>query len=234
MRISVKEAAGLLDISEKTIYRWVAQGKIPCCQINDQYRFNRAELLEWATAQRIPVSPRILEEPAEEGPLPRLEEALRAGGIFYRVAGNDKESVLKNIVEIMPLPDDVDRDFLFQVLISRESVGSTGMGGGIAIPHVRNPIVMHIPRPMVSLCFLEKPVEFGAIDGKPVHTLFTIVSPTIRAHLALISRICFGLHKSPFVDAILREALRDEILLLARELDEKVVRESETGRGGGA
>ena len=234
MRISVKEAAGLLDISEKTIYRWVAQGKIPCCQINDQYRFNRAELLEWATAQRIPVSPRILEEPAEEGPLPRLEEALRAGGIFYRVAGNDKESVLKNIVEIMPLPDDVDRDFLFQVLISRESVGSTGMGGGIAIPHVRNPIVMHIPRPMVSLCFLEKPVEFGAIDGKPVHTLFTIVSPTIRAHLTLISRICFGLHKSPFVDAILREALRDEILLLARELDEKVVRESETGRGGGA
>ncbi len=234
MRISVKEAAGLLDISEKTIYRWVAQGKIPCCQINDQYRFNRAELLEWATAQRIPVSPRILEEPAEEGPLPRLEEALRAGGIFYRVAGNDKESVLKNIVEIMPLPDDVDRDFLFQVLISRESVGSTGMGGGIAIPHVRNPIVMHIPRPMVSLCFLEKPVEFGAIDGKPVHTLFTIVSPTIRAHLALISRICFGLHKSPFVDAILREALRDEILLLARELDEKVVRESDTGRGGRA
>jgi hypothetical protein len=41
--------------------------------------------------------------------------------------------------------------------------------------------VMHIPRPMVTLCFLEQPVEFGAMDGQPVHTLFTIVSPTIRA-----------------------------------------------------
>ena len=70
--------------------------------------------------------------------------------------------------------------------MARESLGSTGIGDGIAIPHVRNPIVMHIPRPTITLCFLEHPIDFGALDGQPVHTLFTIVSPTVRAHLHLL------------------------------------------------
>jgi PTS system nitrogen regulatory IIA component len=79
----------------------------------------------------------------------------------------------------MPLPEEVDRQFLFQVLLARESLGSTAVGGGIAIPHVRNPIVMHIPLPIITLCFLEHPIEFGAIDAKPVHVLFTIVAEVI-------------------------------------------------------
>jgi len=77
-----------------------------------------------------------------------LEEGLRAGGVFYRVGGKDKESVIKEIVQIMPLPEEVDRAYLLEVLLARESLGSTGIGEGIAIPHVRNPIVMHIPKPI--------------------------------------------------------------------------------------
>ena len=68
----------------------------------------------------------------------------------------------------MKLPDDVDREFLYQVLLAREALGSTGIGDGIAIPHVRNPIVLHLSRPTVTLCFLEQPVDFGALDGQPV------------------------------------------------------------------
>ena len=84
------------------------------------------------------------------------------------------------------------------MILARESLGSTGFGGGIAIPHVRNPIVLHIPRPMITLCFLETPIEFGAIDGMPVHTLFTLVSPTVRAHLHLLSRLTYGLRLPDF------------------------------------
>ena len=65
MQIDVKEAARLLDISEKTIYRWIRRGILPAYRVNAQYRFNRAELLEWATARRINVSPEIFA--AEEG-----------------------------------------------------------------------------------------------------------------------------------------------------------------------
>jgi len=84
---------------------------------------------------------------------------------------------------------------------------------------VRNPIVLHVDEPIVSLCYLAAPVEFGAIDGKPVKTLFTIVTPTVRTHLHLLSRLAFLLKQPAFRDAVMREAGQDEVLRLARELE---------------
>ena len=219
MQIDVKEAARLLDISEKTIYRWIRRGILPAYRVNAQYRFSRAELLEWATARRINVSPEIFT--AEEGadaPLPTLEGAIRDGGIHYRVGGESREDVLAAIVGLMQLPAEVDRAFLLNVLLARESLGSTGIGDGIAIPHVRNPIVLHIPQPAITLCFLDKPIEFGAIDGLPVRTFFTLVSPTVRAHLHLLSRLTWALRKPLFRDSVTAMAGREEILAAAREV----------------
>ena len=221
MQLGVREAANILTVSEKTIYRWIRDGKLPAYRINEQYRFNRAELLEWATSNRINVSPDIFGEPSSPGAseLPTLEEALRSGGIQYRLSGPDKAAVLQAVVEQMHLPEEVNRQFLFQVLLARESLGSTGVGDGIAIPHVRNPIVMHIPRPTITLCFLEKPIDFGSMDGKPVHTLFTIVSPTIRAHLHLLSKLAFVLREGTFRDILIRQGTREEILSEVRRLE---------------
>ncbi|KAB2962064.1 MAG: helix-turn-helix domain-containing protein [Thermoanaerobaculia bacterium] len=213
MKLLVKDAARLLDVSEKTIYRWIKQGSIPAYRLNEQYRFNRAELLEWATARRIAVSPEIFrEEESETASLPRFAEALRAGGIHYRIGGTDKASVLHHVVETMRLPEEVDREFLFEVLLAREALGSTAIGDGIAIPHVRNPVILHLERPMITLCFLEQAVDFGALDGRPVDTLFTLISPTVRAHLHLLSRLSFALRDRAFKEAILGQAAREEIL----------------------
>jgi PTS system nitrogen regulatory IIA component len=135
----------LFQVSEKTIYRWITQGILPAYRVNDQYRFNRAEILEWATSRRMNVSAEIFAEPESTAvPLPGLVEALQAGGIFYRLGGHDKESVLRAVVETLRLPEEVDREFLFRVLFAREALESTGIGDGIAIPHVRNPIVLHV------------------------------------------------------------------------------------------
>ena len=211
-KLTVRDAAALLNASEKSVYRWIKQGLLPAYRINDQYRINRAELLEWATARKLHVSPEIFAEPESEGaPTPTLEDALRAGGIHYRVGGHDKASVLRAVVETMKLPDDVDHEFLYQVLLAREALGSTGIGDGIAIPHVRNPIVLHLSRPTVTLCFLERPVDFGSLDGQPVETLFTLVSPTVRAHLHLLSRLSFALRDPGFKAAIRTQASREEI-----------------------
>lgn len=213
VKLTVRDAAQFLSVTEKTIYRWIKQGVIPAYQLNDQYRFNRAELLEWATSRRLNVSPQIFAEPeSNDAPPPGLREALLAGGIHYRIGGTDKASALHAIVDTMKLPEEVDRQFLYQVLVARENLGSTGIGDGIAIPHVRNPIVLHVSRPMVTLCFLERPVDFGALDGKPVSTLFTLISPTIRAHLHLLSRLGFALRDAGFKEAITRQAAREEIL----------------------
>jgi nitrogen PTS system EIIA component len=214
MQVGVREAARLLAVSEQTIYRWITAGRLPAYLINEQYRFNRAELLEWATAHKIDVAPGIFDEP-EAGAvtiLPEVAEALDVGGIHYCVAGPDKSSVLKAVVDLMRLPDEVDRAFLHQVLLARESLGSTGVGDGIAIPHVRNPIVLHVPRPTVTLCFLEHPIDFDAIDGKPVDTLFTIVSPTVRAHLHILSRLVYTLRDPRLRGLLARRAARQEIL----------------------
>lgn len=218
MKLRVKDAAGLLQVSEKTIYRWIAQEKLPVHQVNGQYRFNRAELLEWATSKSIQISPKMMEEP-EDTFIPSLEEALRSGGIYYRVEGRDKESVLRSVVNILSLPDGVDREFLFQVLLARESLGSTAVGEGIAIPHVRNPITLHVTKPLMALCFLETPIDFQAIDGRPVHTLFTIVSPTIKAHLNLLSKLSFGLRFPAFAGVIANTGSREEIFKEAGRLD---------------
>ncbi len=231
MRLRVRDAAELLNVSEKTIYRWIAQKLLPVHRVNEQYRFNRAELLEWASAQRIPVSPKMLEEP-DDAQIPSLTDALRAGGIHYRVGGTDKPSALRSVVEVLPLPEEVDREFLLQVLLARESVGSTAIGEGIAIPHVRNPITLHVAQPIVALSFLENDIDFQAIDGRPVHTLFTIISPTIRAHLNLLSKLAYGLKGSHFADAVAGRASREEIFQAATQLDAQI--ETMTGQAEGS
>lgn len=217
MQLGVRDVARILNVSEKSIYRWIQSGQLPAYRVNDQYRFNRAELLEWATVRKINVSAEIFREPdATPDLLPDLGESIEAGGIFYRMEGHDKESALRSVVNVMKLPPDMDRELLLRVLLARESMASTGVGEGIAIPHVRNPIVLSVNRPAICLCFLEKPVEFDAIDGRPVHTLFTLVSPTVRIHLYLLSRIAQALRTPVFKEVVLRQAAREEILAAAR------------------
>ena len=161
MQLTVKDVTKLLNISEKTIYRWLKQGSLPAYQVGNQYRFNKAELLEWATSRRLGVSVDLFRENSEEaGQSKGLAEALSAGGIHYRIEGGDKEAVLGTVVDLMKLPREVDRNFLLQVLLAREAIASTAVGDGIAIPHVRNPIVLHVPRPMVAFC------RSGARSGK--------------------------------------------------------------------
>ncbi len=116
----------------------------------------------------------------------------------------------------------MDREFLYQVLLARETLGSTGIGNGIAIPHVRNPVILHVAKPTVTLCFLEKSIDFKALDGKPVTVLFTIISPTVRAHLHLLSRVGFVLHDQDLKDALARQAPREELMELLTRAESEI------------
>ena len=72
---------------------------------------------------------------------------------------------------------------------------------------------------MVCLCFLDAPVEYDALDGKPVKVLFMPLSPDVRIHLHLLSRISFALRDAKFRALLAAEARRDEILEAARALE---------------
>jgi PTS system nitrogen regulatory IIA component len=219
MTLTVRDTARLLRVSEKTVYRWIAERGLPARRVGDQYRLSRADVLEWATSHRVAVSPEIFVEPEEAGPLPTLADALTAGGIVYRVEGVARDDVLRSMVSSLRLPEGSDPDFVFEVLRARENLGSTAVGDGVAIPHPRHPLVLHVGRPSITLGFLETPVDFGALDGKPVDTLFVILSPSVRAHLHLLAVLAFGLHQGDFARAVHARAGRAEILREAARVD---------------
>ena len=220
MKLTVRDAAKLLQTTEATVQRWIREKSIPFHRAHDSYRFHRAELLEWATSRGIRVSPREFQADEAEGAarMPTLAEALEAGGVHDRVPGTDRASMLRAVVEHMPI-DPEDRGLLCDFLLAREALGSTGVGEGIAIPHVRNPIVLNVERPSVTLCFLQTPVDFDAIDGRPVDTIFSVVSPSIRGHLFLLSRIAAALHDPDFKRVVLQRARQDVILAEARRVE---------------
>jgi PTS system nitrogen regulatory IIA component len=138
------------------------------------------------------------------------------------VRGNDKKTLLRSIVELVELPESVNKNSIFEAMMVREELGSTGFGEGIAIPHARYPIVTHIPQVIVSICFSEKPIEFGSIDGKPVNCLFTLISPTVRSHLRMLSRIAYVLKDTAVKDAIIKQRSK-EAILTAIEKAEKML-----------
>ncbi len=213
MKLSVNDAALFLSVSPETVYRWVKQEEIPYHTVNDQLRFNRAELLEWATACNLEVSPDLFAQQDSAQPaLPTVTQALTAGGVAYGVSGGNQAEVLNRVVGLMKLPEEVDRDYLCQVLLAREGLGSTGIGDGIAIPHVRNPLVLHVTQPSITLCFLSSPIDFRALDGQPVNTLFTLISPTVKTHLHLLSWLSYALRNPAFKEAVKRQAPCEELM----------------------
>ena len=231
MQLTIKDAAKFLNIPEKNIYRMIKSGELPAYQVFDQFRFNKSELFEWALERKINVNLDSFSQEIELGgniPLPTVSDALREGGIFYRVGGKDVSAVLQSIVNILNLPESINRELLLGVLLARESLASTGIGGGIAIPHVRNPIIVQSAKPQIALCFPEHPVDFHAIDGNPVFALFVLICPTIRLHLYLLSRLAFILLNESFRKVLKRRGLSKEIFSVLAGIDTNSIKNEES------
>jgi len=223
VQISVKELAMMLNVTERTVYRWIKEQTIPFYKVHDQYRFNRVDILDWATANKIDVSHQIMNDSADKKISElSLAEAIKKGGIHYRIEGKDKKALLNAVVNLLNLPDDVKKETLLEAMLVREELGSTGLGEGIAIPHARYPVVTHIPSPIVSICFLDKPVDYGAIDGKPVSCLFTLISPTVRSHLAMLSKIAQVLKDTGVKNALVAQKNRDFILTKIEKAEQAI------------
>jgi PTS system nitrogen regulatory IIA component len=220
MQLTVREAASYLRVDEATVRRWIQHRGLPVHRVNERLHLNAIELWEWATENGMPVSRTLLEQ-AQRQPeqVPPLSDLLSAGGIHHDVGGRDKASVLREIVRRLPLPPEIDREFLVTTLEAREAMGSTGIGDGIAIPHVRNPILLHVTAPFVTLCLLRDPVDFDAVDGKPVHALFTVVSSNVPGHLRILGQLGFVLHNVELRRLLIQRASSAEILACVRALE---------------
>jgi len=230
MLLTVQDAARLLRTSDRQVYRWVDEGEIPYQRIREQIRFNRTELLEWATSRRLAISLETFDEDDEaEERTPILAAALQLGGVHQDAPGSDSSSVLRAVIDRTPLPATADREMVTEVLIAREAASSTAIGDGIAVPHVRHPIVAPGAPPSVGVHYLRTPIPFGAPDGKPVRTVFMIVSPTVRAHLRIFARLAHALQDPGFAHAIEQRAPLERLVAEATRVEARLA-----GAGGGA
>ncbi|WP_051184412.1 PTS sugar transporter subunit IIA [Desulfatiglans anilini] len=203
MKLDLKEAESLLGISAMTIQRWARQGRIPAREADGALVFRQKELERWAWNRQWPLR-RDPGMPCLEGSLETecLSDALRRGGVFFNVRGNTVKEVLNEMSGLVPLSADVDREGLVGLLEERERLASTGIGRGVAVPHPREPLTSIGDRAIVTAAFLERPVDFGAMDHVPVFLVLLMLSPATRTHLRLLSRLSFCLR-----DASLTEGL---------------------------
>ena len=223
MQLTLPDVVRLFDVTENVVRSWIQQDNLPCEVVDDRYRFNRAELLEWATIRKRNISPTIFK--AVNGKAVSecsLSAALLRGGIAYNVTAPHKRALLRAIVEELPLPPGFDRDVLWQLFLAREALGSTALEGGIAVPHPRRPIVLDVNGPLVRLCFLAEPLDFQGPDGTPVTTLFAMIAPTVHEHLQLLARLASVL-KDQRVRRVLHDrASAEEILVAVRDVEQEL------------
>ncbi|MBO1908702.1 PTS sugar transporter subunit IIA [Microvirga sp. 3-52] len=104
----------------------------------------------------------------------RIDEFLQPSNVIIDLRAHDKEAALKELAQRAGAELHRDWQALLKALYERESLGTTGMGDGIAIPHVR---LEGIDRPFGILARLKRPIEFEAVDGRPVDILFLLVLP---------------------------------------------------------
>ncbi|HEX8593738.1 MAG TPA: PTS IIA-like nitrogen regulatory protein PtsN [Pseudomonas sp.] len=141
----------------------------------------------------------------------RLENILTPGRSLVNVSGGSKKRVLEQIAELISAQvPDLSKQTLFESLIAREKLGSTGFGNGIAIPHCR---LTGCSSPVSAVMRLDAPVDFDAIDGAPVDLLFVLLVPEAATdeHLELLRQIASMLDRAD-VRERLRSAQSSEVL----------------------
>lgn len=118
----------------------------------------------------------------------KISTLLTKDSVFSQVRCTSKKSALEIISHIAAEKLDIDAQILFNNLISREKIGSTGVGSGIAIPHVK--IDSSLPATGVFIqC--ETPIDYDSYDGNKVDILFAIFVPEDRCqeYLGTLSEI---------------------------------------------
>lgn len=105
-------------------------------------------------------------------------------------------------------------------ILDREEMGSTGIGRGIAIPHVKTRVV---ETPVVAYAKLQSPIDYGATDGAPVHSLFLVISPfkSAEEHVAILRWISRIARSDYYAKILANTSSADSLHDLFHEIDEQ-------------
>lgn len=135
--------------------------------------------------------------------------------VFAKQQISSKKRLLEQVAESVGARLHCDANELYDALLSREKLGSTGIGNGIAIPHCR---LEQVNRATIVLMSLDKPIDFDSIDRRPVDLIFALLVPSSQCdeHLATLAEIA-ELAQSEDKLTLLREKQTNSDLFAAFE-----------------
>jgi len=146
----------------------------------------------------------------------QLREFFTEDSINLHLASTTKDDVLNELVSLLKLDEKADAT-LHKMLKRRETLGSTGIGQSIAIPHCRSLVVTKL---RVAFGRKLEGLDFGAIDGKPVHYFFLIVAPPLEVsnqYLPVLGKIAQFAKEADVPDRLARLNTPQEFLKLLEE-----------------
>ena len=151
----------------------------------------------------------------------KIVDFLNEKAVISNLKGTTKEDVLRELVDALAKAEGIKiREELIKVLISREALGSTGIGQGVGIPHAKTNAVKKL---VAAFGLSHTGVNFDALDGEPVYIFFLLVAPEDSAgpHLKGLARISRLLKDKYFRESLKQLGDEKAILKLIREEDAK-------------
>lgn len=237
MDLKLKDVAELLNVSETTIRRWLSEGKIPAYKLNAQYRFSRIEIENWmmsckldkaggvpfAQDQIYPPPSKEQEPPSQRGGMQQfsLYRAIHQGGVFSQIDGETKEELIRNTTAQIADKLGLDAAMLAELLLDREKMMPTALNNGIAVPHTRD-FVLRGPFDVIAVVYPQKPIEYGALDNKPVHTLFFLFSSDDKRHLHLLAKLAHLGSSEASLDMLRSKPGKKKLLEYIREWEASI------------
>lgn len=155
----------------------------------------------------------------------QIMDFLSAKAVVTDIKAVKKEDVIKELVDALSAAGDIDkrsRAKLIDALIARESLGSTAIGQGIAIPHAKSDCVNKL---VAAFGLSKKGVNFDSLDGEPAHIFFLLVAPQDSAgpHLKALARISRLLKDKYFRDTLRNCSDKEAVVKIISQEDEKRV-----------
>ena len=149
----------------------------------------------------------------------KISDTLKEGAIISELNATDKKAVLEELTGTLAEASGVNQEEMVRVLLERERLGSTGIGGGIAIPHGKLGALTSL---LMAFGRSRKGVEFDAMDGKPTHLFFLLLAPedSTGAHLKMLARISRSLKNSVFRERLMTAADGRELYVVIQREDE--------------
>jgi len=140
-----------------------------------------------------------------------IHHLINSSGTYCWSNASSKKKLLERISEtISNNNSQLQEDVVFNTLINRERLGSTGIGKGIAIPHGRS---KNLEEPIAILIKLDTPIDFDSIDHQPVDLIFTLLVPeeSNQEHLNLLAELARKFSQHGFCDQLRKAENNQEL-----------------------